>query len=250
MTNSSPTEIINFNFTKHKQPEGDKSISYLSQEALTDVKFYKGRCSAEDLILLNQFAEWADVTAQNLGSAAVRSDIRGTHRAFALGAWNQRGHNSVHFTPVTLTEDGKHAIQRYKKLWDFVVCLITPDFPLYVAKLLTVPRNWRLLGLWTFAMVNLDAVYKLHVDGKDCDFCVVLVMGEFTGGHVCFPTLQLEFQVQRGDVLIFRSCLLPHVVSDVLSGVCYSVVMTTHTKVLELLVGESLSANYQFESNM
>lgn len=66
-------------------------------------------------------------------------------------------------------------------------------------------------------------------------------MGEFTGGHVLFPTLGLEFQVQKGDVLIFRSCLLLHVVTEVLSGSRMSIVFTTHNKVRELLVSFCVS---------
>lgn len=61
---------------------------------------------------------------------------------------------------------------------------------------------------------------SLHEDDKDWrnGFCAVTALGDFTGGELMFPELNLSFIIKPGDVILFRSWILYHGAGIVTSG--------------------------------
>lgn len=205
-------------------------------EYMVDAKYYAGAFKGSDLEMLTEFSEWCKGVGDKLGELCYTNSKRGHYKTFALGAWQQQGHNSVHYTPLTLTSDGYNSTKRFCKIWDICSSAVISDFPLYASNLLAVPEQWRLLGLWIIGIVNLGQANILHTDTNDEDFCVIVPLSDFSGGHLAIPSLGLEFQLSKGDFLIFRSKTLPHYVTKVLSGLRCCVVLTAHSRVIKLLV--------------
>lgn len=84
--------------------------------------------------------------------------------------------------------------------------------------------------------MNIDTPPKFHVDSKDWKngFSAVAPFGTYTGGHLSFPELALEFKVEAGDIILFQSHLLEHGNTEHL-GHRSSIVMTTHNTVFNYL---------------
>lgn len=49
-----------------------------------------------------------------------------------------------------------------------------------------------------------------HRDTMDFSVCAVFALGEWEGGHLCLHELGLAFDLQQGDLVIFRSDILTH----------------------------------------
>lgn len=49
-----------------------------------------------------------------------------------------------------------------------------------------------------------------HRDTMDFSVCAVFALGEWEGGHLCLHELGLAFDLQCGDLVLFRSDILTH----------------------------------------
>jgi hypothetical protein len=61
-------------------------------------------------------------------------------------------------------------------------------------------------------VINFNVSTKIHRDGKDLDFCVVLVISssDCEGGDTCFLEAGIRLGLRNGDFLVFPSTVLSH----------------------------------------
>lgn len=70
----------------------------------------------------------------------------------------------------------------------------------------------------------------LHPDRLDPvqSWAVLLVSGEFKGGHLFIPKLRLRLRYLPGDMIFLRGCILPHEVESWEGGQRVSIAHFTH----------------------
>lgn len=59
-------------------------------------------------------------------------------------------------------------------------------------------------------VVNINICTRAHRDMKDRTWCVVLPVGTFTGGDLCFLEPGLVLELHPGDLLVFPSRHITH----------------------------------------
>lgn len=61
-------------------------------------------------------------------------------------------------------------------------------------------------------VVNINVTTRIHRDGKDLNFCVVLVISsdDCEGGDICFLEAGVKLGLRNGDFLVFPSTVLSH----------------------------------------
>jgi hypothetical protein len=60
-------------------------------------------------------------------------------------------------------------------------------------------------------VINFNVTMRIHRDGEDLKFCVVLVVTDgCEGGDLCLLEPGLRLSLQHGDVVVFRSDILSH----------------------------------------
>jgi len=195
----------------------------LSAMLETSIKFYRGVLNPH-VGLIRQLDSELLIKGDLFGK--IVDDSRGMHKILNLGTWVERYHSNCYRTPQT-QKIGEDFLSQYSSIWKFVGDLIRKDFPHISQQLEKLPEQLRLFDLFAFAVFNMTVVQKEHRDLNDAELCVVIPTSEFNHGEVHFPYLNLSFQVNLGDVLIFKSSQLWHGVSDVL-GERRSLVLTTH----------------------
>lgn len=69
----------------------------------------------------------------------------------------------------------------------------------------------------------------LHYDANDLDnsLCVIVPLGEFEGGELVFPKINLVVELKRGNIIYFQSKKLLHGNISA-SGIRYSLVFFNH----------------------
>ncbi|KAI1075634.1 hypothetical protein F5B20DRAFT_558846 [Whalleya microplaca] len=68
----------------------------------------------------------------------------------------------------------------------------------------------------TLFVLGINSYTGRHRDSGDVDFGLpgLVALGNYDGGHICFPQLALRLPYQPGDSLVFRGSELEHFVSD------------------------------------
>lgn len=59
-------------------------------------------------------------------------------------------------------------------------------------------------------VINLNVQTTIHTDSEDVLMCLVLPIGEFEGGDLCFKDLGLRVELRHGDWIVFDSKKLLH----------------------------------------
>jgi len=98
-----------------------------------------------------------------------------------------------------------------------------------------IPKEYLIFGdILIYSMFHLSPIEKEHVDFDDMEICVVIPFGgAFTGGYLSFRWLNIEYKLKPGDMIIFRSCKLLHSVTEVVTGLRQSLVLTSQRFVIE-----------------
>ena len=68
------------------------------------------------------------------------------------------------------------------------------------------------VACWPFTgiVLNIGVSTNGHRDTLDLSLCLVLPIGEWTGGQLCMYELGLCFDLQNGDIVVFKSDMLTH----------------------------------------
>jgi len=195
----------------------------LSTQLKTSIKFYCGVLNP--LVDLIQKLD-SELILKGEVFGKVVNDSRGIHKTLNLGTWTEQGHANCYRTPQTI-QIGEDFLSQYSTIWKFVGDVIRKDFPHISQQLEKLAKPLRLFDLFAFLVFNITTIQKEHRDLNDAELCVVIPTSEFKHGELHFPYLNLSFQVNLGDMLVFKSSQLWHGVLNVL-GNRRSLVLTTH----------------------
>jgi hypothetical protein len=171
-------------------------------------------------------------------SKLSKTNSRGTYDCVCFGIHQQVGHQSIHWTRASKYENGfalRQLLRLYGWVFDRIGEQVRKMYPTIAAQLtVRIPKEYLLFGgLFTYAMFHLTPMELEHIDYNDFGICVVVPLGSaFTGGHLRFNYLNIEYVLQPGDMIIFRSARLLHSVTQVVSGLRQSLVLTSQTSVL------------------
>jgi len=77
--------------------------------------------------------------------------------------------------------------------------------------------NWgpfalRAFGIFPMIAINFNTISNYHWDEHDepNSLCCLVALGDFEGGELCFPQLQIVMPLKLGQVVVFSSRLLLH----------------------------------------
>ncbi|CAG8641804.1 8020_t:CDS:2 [Paraglomus brasilianum] len=79
--------------------------------------------------------------------------------------------------------------------------------------------------------INFNTISDYHWDEHDDpnSLCCLVALGDFDGGELCFPQLQIVIPLRPGQVVAFSSRLLLHGNFPVTRGIRHSVVYFVHS---------------------
>ena len=110
-------------------------------------------------------------------------------------------------------------------------------------------------GIFPTIAINFNVISKYHWDSNDNSdgLCFLIPLGDFEGGELVFPQLQIVVKLKPGQIVAFPSCLLLHGNLPITKGIRFSIVYFVHEsfflweKVLENLE-EDLKSDTSNES--
>jgi hypothetical protein len=92
------------------------------------------------------------------------------------------------------------------------------------------PFASRLFGIFPMISINYNIISDYHWDENDNpnSLCFLVALGDFEGGELCFPELEIVVQLKLGQVVAFPSRLLLHGNLKFTKGIRHSVVYFVH----------------------
>ena len=98
--------------------------------------------------------------------------------------------------------------------------------------------------------VNFNTICRYHIDRDDdkYGFCWLVPLGDWEGGDLIFPQLNVRIKLKPGNILAFRSNLLVHGNLSC-SGVRHSLVFFTHNNLFSDTFVHRKNNNYNSNSN-
>jgi hypothetical protein len=163
----------------------------------------------------------------------------GSYDCVCFGIHEQVGHKSIHWTPATKYQDcfDVFHLAWFSPLFKSIGDNIRKYYPDIGCKLTEgISPEYLLFGLFTYGMFHLSPVELAHVDFNDFGICMVIPLGSsFSGSYLCFNYLNVEYKMQPGDMIIFRSAKLLHSVTELISGLRMCLVLASQKIVIEQL---------------
>jgi hypothetical protein len=104
------------------------------------------------------------------------------------------------------------------------------DLYMKLSKLSWGPFAPKPFGVFPMIAINFNTTSDYHWDEHDeaNSLCVLVALGDYEGGELCFPQLQMLVHLQPGQIVAFASRLLLHGNFSVTKGIRHSVVYFVH----------------------
>ncbi|KAF0552242.1 calnexin independence factor cif1 [Gigaspora margarita] len=126
---------------------------------------------------------------------------------------------TIYFPSQALTQKLSESINQF--LQEYYI-----DLYMKLSKLSWGPFAPRAFGVFPMIAINFNTISDYHWDDHDepNSLCVLVALGDFEGGELCFPQLQVVVHLRPGQVVAFASCLLLHENFTVTKGIRHSIV--------------------------
>jgi len=150
-----------------------------------------------------------------------------------IGQWIWQGGDTIKLTKDTKThfQACKAWIQKNQKLFNLISTIFEQQQPVMFKKYMSIVDKYELqLGPFSCVALNLNfGKIDRHKDTKDVQegYCWVLPWGNWNGGLLTFPELNVSVDSKAGDLTGFLSSALVHEVTAY-SGYRYSLTCFTH----------------------
>ena len=110
------------------------------------------------------------------------------------------------------------------------------DYYVKLKKLDWEPFAPRSFGVFPMIAINFNAISGYHWDDKDDpnSLCFLIALGEFEGGELYFPQLNIIVKLRPGQIVAFPSRLLLHRNFIVIKGIRFSIVYYVHSGFFKL----------------
>lgn len=173
------------------------------------IRYYKGIFFKylDELSLL-----WKSVSELKCHDA---EDVRGAHKVLYIGHWTPKGgplYNTIFETQDSKDEQGKKVIEMFAPWSIRISDILRQDYPAMAAMMETLPKEFRKFDLFSLLILNQTTGQNIHVDKFDWrnGYCAVFPFGNYKGGALSFPQLQMEILLNPGDLILFKSWLFHH----------------------------------------
>jgi hypothetical protein len=99
-----------------------------------------------------------------------------------------------------------------------------------LSKLTWGPFAPRSFGIFPMIAINFNVISNYHWDEQDepNSLCLLVALGDFEGGELCFPQIQIVVKLHPEQALAFSSHLLLHGNFKVTKGIRFSIVYFVH----------------------
>jgi len=106
-----------------------------------------------------------------------------------------------------------------------------------------VPKTF---GIFPIMSINFNIISDYHWDNNDDEnyFCLLVALGDYKGGELCFPQLKIIIHLKPGQIIAFRSSLLLHGNFEITDGIRHSIVYYVHRDFFK-----KTNNNYNIEQN-
>ncbi|PKY60598.1 hypothetical protein RhiirA4_412764 [Rhizophagus irregularis] len=103
-----------------------------------------------------------------------------------------------------------------------------------LSKLTMGPFVPRTFGIFPTIAINFNVISNYHWDSNDDPngLCFLVALGDFEGGELCFPQLQILVKLKPGQIVAFPSYLLLHGNLPIIRGIRFSIVYFVHANFL------------------
>jgi predicted 2-oxoglutarate/Fe(II)-dependent dioxygenase YbiX len=68
----------------------------------------------------------------------------------------------------------------------------------------------KLFKVFAMLAINYNSISPFHIDINDNGMCTIVPVGNWEGGELIIPHLEIMLKLIKGQVLMFRSSLLIH----------------------------------------
>jgi len=178
--------------------------------------------------LLEQLLESLGVLVENY-PPHEKSSSRGEERTYHLGCW-RKSMQAPDFTKQTKQHPATRVfLQKNGELFGLVSDIFKQYYPRLYEIYSKVSMPERLVGVFGTVAVNVDYATEPHYDSDDFSngLCWVMPFGNYTGGELKFLDLNIEAELQPGDLICFQSRHLFHG-NNTYEGVRHSLVFFTN----------------------
>jgi len=176
-----------------------------------------------------------DVFPRNYKTRIV--DSRGDYFGIHLGYWIPR----LSTLPKPCSGNSLPGALDWIKNWKHVWKAVSDQYEKYCPALAqqfkdVVPPAMRKFGLFPLMGLNITSGGGFHYDKKDdrTGMCALFPFGNFKGGELHFPHLNVTVNVKQGDIVFFNSFLLNHG-NFQWRGTRKSIVLTSHNDFMDRL---------------
>jgi hypothetical protein len=147
--------------------------------------------------------------------------------------YRQKNSAEVHATEETENKHSREWLHQNRELFVHISNIIKEHFPQMHAMYQNVKMPEQLLGVFATVALNLDFVPCLHKDKHDesSGYVCLMPFGQYEGGSLSFPALNMEVILRPGDFIFFNSALLRYY-NEPYTGVRNTVVFFTDEKML------------------
>ena len=124
--------------------------------------------------------------------------------------------NNLLYDLSPLSNSINHFVQEnYKNLYEKLMGLTWGPF---------APRSF---GVFPMVAINYNTISDFHWDEHDepNSLCCIVSLGDFDGGELCFPQLQIVIPLRPGQIFAFSSRLLLHGNLPVTRGIRHSIIV-------------------------
>jgi len=93
------------------------------------------------------------------------------------------------------------------------------------------PFASRPFGVFPMITINFNTISDFHWDEHDepNSFCCLVALGDFQGGELCFPQLEIIIPLRPNQIVAFSSQLLLHGNLPITKGIRHSIVYFVHS---------------------
>jgi len=177
--------------------------------------------------LLEQLLESLNVLLENLPPHETLSN-RGKEKTYHLGCW-RKSMKEPTITKQTNHPASREFLQKNAELFDFVSKVFHQHYPKLYEVYSKVSMPEKLVGNFGTVAVNVDYATEPHYDSDDFSngLCWVMPIGNYTGGELRFFGLNIEVDLQPGDLICFQSKHLLHG-NNPYEGIRHSLVFFTN----------------------
>jgi len=165
----------------------------------------------------------------------VDQTCRGKQLCYYFGHWCESS-KTITMCPHTKNIAFGNWYNNNLSLFKFLGNLLKEHHPELYKFYKTIDAEYRLFGPWSMAILNIDTQSNLHIDSKDWHngFCAIVAFGDYAGGELHFPLLNVTLNIERKDAALFQSHKLQHGNQDTI-GTRHSLVLVSHNSLFNVL---------------